>query len=713
VTEEQWRTCATDPIWLVIVILDRVGTGKLRVHFLRCNMTLSELGDLLQPFSPFVLVVPPLLWLWSDYRFGRTPSPPVTVRVIVLSSAFMKLKLGFFALGAFALSHKMVSHLSEDGSLLRFHDSCLLAFALQYLVRKTMPPTVMLLASSGPAGKGLLANLKLAIFPGRTAALLRSSIDSFAQNVIDVDHATESYISDDNFRTSGDDWQSVVQELLDFAPLIVLDARVVNPAVAWEVGHVMRSDLRRKVVVAADHCGATPALVAVLGAKWKDQYPAAVVRADDLVPYVRRVLGSRTPVPGEVPLPQPGKAKRRTRPRLAWFGTSRILNQLKKPRTTLDALHFISPMLPADKVELLLYGLRQHSHPQVRTNCIVSLQGYDLDDDQIADILGALRDDPSAEVRCAAASFLGIRGFRKRPVSAAIPLLVELMAGRNIPLPPSESFEDEILRHQLPMVVAAALQKTVGAETLLLEPGCFADPDRIRAQLEEFATGADAPAIRKDARAYLQHLFPAPEAASPVHEACPMWQCVKCNESNNDSCAVCRNCGTSKMEVMMLNAAIRAQSLMEAENAEEAVPLLREWEQLAEQIGDQRALAGCLCRQGEAQAWLGDPHLAQQLFQRAQSIYAKLREPGLAAIAVSHEANLTRHEFRNYRAAARLYERALVLARQAGRPDLMASIRSDLFECRSQTVGRVACLAMAILIALIGLGVMLIVRSRW
>ena len=159
-------------------------------------------------------------------------------------------------------------------------------------------------------------------------------------------------------------------------------------------------------------------------------------------------------------------------------------------------------------------------------------------------------------------------------------------------------------------------------------------------------------------------------SAEEYPNADPTWRCLKCGDSPTNDQSVCPKCGTSKQEVMMIYVVAKAQSLMEAENVAEALPVLQEWERLAEQNGDQRSLAGCLCRQGEAQAWTGNPGVARQLFQRAQAIYAAIGNPGLMAIAISHEANLTRHEYRDLRSASSLYERALGAAQSAGRPDL-------------------------------------------
>jgi hypothetical protein len=169
-------------------------------------------------------------------------------------------------------------------------------------------------------------------------------------------------------------------------------------------------------------------------------------------------------------------------------------------------------MAPHQAVALLADGLAHDTRPSVRKWCITSLVGYDTDEAVTRQVVAALR-DPSAIVRHSAASFIGIRGSRGRPVAAA---LRPLLDAANQPAPSGGDFEERGRHSAFLMAAAGAIAQTVGAERLILQlkPG-QADPPAVQRYLERAATTGD-PVIVADANKYMAHLFPSqrPPSAS-------------------------------------------------------------------------------------------------------------------------------------------------------------------------------------------------------
>jgi hypothetical protein len=113
------------------------------------------------------------------------------------------------------------------------------AIAAVVLIQFAAPPSVVVLGTSTNEGRRLFSKVRRAV-PGRSLSLLQSG-------VLDV-------IEGPSFtRTSDPAWQSTVRELMQIAPMIVVDARLTSAAVRQEVEWIVDSVLRhRTVFITAD-----------------------------------------------------------------------------------------------------------------------------------------------------------------------------------------------------------------------------------------------------------------------------------------------------------------------------------------------------------------------------------------------------------------------------------------------------------------------------
>jgi hypothetical protein len=448
------------------------------------------------------MTVPLLLWWAGARRFGRWPTWEC-IRMVPLLSPGARWKLLFQLSITLYILVKLTRKLLERGSFLPIEYGFFFAVSLSMAMLLVMPPTVLLLASSGPHSKSMLADLKLALFPGRVVALLRTGTESFQRNLIDVDYSTEELIAEDNFRTSGSDWNAVVRHLSEVAPILVLDTRVNNPAVAWEVIHVLNTGLWEKTVFVAGAADGYPALEAAGDEYHRRRDRLTVVTPGELIPYVKGLLRSpdQRPAPAAHTRPRKPRAQGGSLP-------YHILDQLSEPGATLGGLHFISPMLPSEQVQLLLHGIQHHEDPRVRANCIVSLEAYKLDEGELQCIVDALQ-DRSAVVRQAAAGFIGVRGSRGKPIRTALPALLQALSQEMHPS--NGGFEEEVACMRLPGVLSSALQTTVGARVLRIDPRGLEDLQKLKRSLESLAADPEDPVHQEDARKYLKSLF-SPEA---------------------------------------------------------------------------------------------------------------------------------------------------------------------------------------------------------
>ncbi|WP_313915105.1 hypothetical protein [Tahibacter sp.] len=152
------------------------------------------------------------------------------------------------------------------GSLVLFFDPWVCAAIAAYLLstsaaiasRIYLPVSVVYLAASSPLRLELLNALQHRIILNFTALLDTGNLPS---------GGAEGGLAGWNFsalfdsRTfNDDDWQEVVEALMDIAPTVLLDARDTSPGVLHEVDRIFARMLQDKTVFIADDDGGLPAL---------------------------------------------------------------------------------------------------------------------------------------------------------------------------------------------------------------------------------------------------------------------------------------------------------------------------------------------------------------------------------------------------------------------------------------------------------------------
>lgn len=120
------------------------------------------------------------------------------------------------------------------------------------VLRHTCPPVVLFLSASGAAPGHLFANVCRSIAPLRCVALLDPARMSLASNMV---------VEADNLRTKmGSVWRSIVYELIEVVPAIVIDARSNSEFVSEEVFMVIASQREDKAIFVISEQGGAHAL---------------------------------------------------------------------------------------------------------------------------------------------------------------------------------------------------------------------------------------------------------------------------------------------------------------------------------------------------------------------------------------------------------------------------------------------------------------------
>lgn len=149
----------------------------------------------------------------------------------------------------------------------------------------SVPPAVLLLASSTNTNAQLVFDAGLAVFPLRVVHLIQPK-------PIDSDFISDEIFALDTLRTISDSaWQSVVHPLMDSVPIVVVDTRTTSPAIVVEIARMLNPARRRKAVFIVDHDGSRPAMDAVVGPNCQ---PAVQYVAVDKVALLLRSMTRRT-----------------------------------------------------------------------------------------------------------------------------------------------------------------------------------------------------------------------------------------------------------------------------------------------------------------------------------------------------------------------------------------------------------------------------------
>ena len=202
------------------------------------------------------------MWLESIRAMGLRSMRmvPLLTRIFFLSkrgtvlSAILVLSLLYFW-----------SPVAENPSPFRLEISVSLIMVIFLLW--TQPPYLLFLAGSNPKAGHALQKIATQLLPHRTIALL--------------DHRrTGSYLGGfslftDDLRTASQyEWRSLVDELSDLVPRIVLDARTESQAVIDEVELILEhSDRREKAIFIVEENGPSPALLPYLDNPYLDRIP--------------------------------------------------------------------------------------------------------------------------------------------------------------------------------------------------------------------------------------------------------------------------------------------------------------------------------------------------------------------------------------------------------------------------------------------------------
>jgi len=146
-----------------------------------------------------------------------------------------------------------------------------LASGLYALTWLSLPPTVLLLASSSPAYARLYNDLVSAVPPLRLAHLIYDFHFGAVQG-----HALRNL----SLRTMPElDWRKVVLRLMVSVPLVVIDVREWSPHVRWECQQVFELGLQDKTVFLVESSSHADALLAIQSAAGYAIGPVCVVDA--------------------------------------------------------------------------------------------------------------------------------------------------------------------------------------------------------------------------------------------------------------------------------------------------------------------------------------------------------------------------------------------------------------------------------------------------
>src|ERR1043165_1087601 len=115
-----------------------------------------------------------------------------------------------------------------------------------------LPPTILYLATSKPEGVSLGSDLVFTVAPLKLTHLL----DLFYS---DAPLAERNSIEESEYRVTTN-WQKTVTDLCEIVPLIIVDARIITPAIISEIDYILNSGLEKRTFFVANQFGKVPAL---------------------------------------------------------------------------------------------------------------------------------------------------------------------------------------------------------------------------------------------------------------------------------------------------------------------------------------------------------------------------------------------------------------------------------------------------------------------
>lgn len=245
-----------------------------------------DMARVLFLFLLTMISIGPFIWIDTGRLRRRFPvSDLATIVRLVLSSRRGAMTLGVLALLVGQTAWSVFQGVPVESYYVRV--SLVIACGIVMII--LLPPAAIVLASSSPVSGKLLENSAKHAFPFRVISLLDGKYlgpTIFANK-------------NDNLRTIlGQSWRAAVHRLVEFTPLVIVDARSATPAVCEEIRHMLEPRRVGKAIFVVNQDGSAPGLREV-GVETR-HVPLVCCPADDLPEAIARF--KRTGTVGPVTL---------------------------------------------------------------------------------------------------------------------------------------------------------------------------------------------------------------------------------------------------------------------------------------------------------------------------------------------------------------------------------------------------------------------------
>lgn len=221
---------------------------------------------------------------------------PVIVRVLLLCAPFAILRfLNSLGVG--------------PGTFNIFPVNALLLMAIMLMSLPLIPPTAVVFSSSTDRQLRWALSLKKLAGGRRVISLLDTGYMNSRWNIRDlaatfIRHAITFM---DVLRTmETENWRYVVQELIKFAPIVIVDTRVCTHALLFEASTVATNQYAHKAIFVSEDDGSCPVLERlVVNGSVRSDLLISIVKEDELGPILKRLVRSPRTLPqfGSFPAP--------------------------------------------------------------------------------------------------------------------------------------------------------------------------------------------------------------------------------------------------------------------------------------------------------------------------------------------------------------------------------------------------------------------------
>lgn len=208
-------------------------------------------------------------WILAIRIFGVPLALRLSSRVLRMAKRSVQLPILLAVIVSVA---GMAVNAISPGALPPFPPELVLGYAAVIASNLSVPPIALMLGSSRPENDNLYESLIRSFFPYRIAHLLAPGL------------SMGSGFELSSLRTSRD-WKVAVDELMDMVQVVILDVRILTPAVLYETNRVVSSpSLSIKTVFIADLWRMDPLVAMVLQ---KAQVRTLAVSPENAVKYVK------------------------------------------------------------------------------------------------------------------------------------------------------------------------------------------------------------------------------------------------------------------------------------------------------------------------------------------------------------------------------------------------------------------------------------------